>query len=209
MFTGLVEEAGRVRALVRDEGGARLTVACVHVLDDATIGSSIAVDGCCLTVAEMHDGAFSADVMGETLRRTTIGDMQPGDAVNLERPLRADGRLGGHLVQGHVDAVGHVTAVHEAPDSRTITISVPAEIGQFIVEKGSIGVNGVSLTVIDFADAEQTTEFRVGIIPHTAEVTNLGTVASGDRVNLEADLVGKYVARLAAGYLSIGEARHV
>jgi len=180
VFTGLIEELGRFAH--RDDH--RFTFAASIVLDDAHIGDSIAVNGCCLTVVALTATTWAADVVDETLARTALGDLRPGDPVNLERPLRPDGRLGGHLVQGHVDAVGRVT--HPAPD-----LAVTSPHTHYLVEKGSISVDGVSLTVVDLSDEG----FTVAVIPHTAEVTTLGTRRPGDRVNLEFDLVAKYVAK--------------
>ncbi len=190
MFTGIVEEMGEVRALARDGRRARLTVACLEVLVDATTGASIAVDGCCLTVAELGEEAFTADLMAETLRATSLGDLSAGDRVNLERPLAADGRFGGHVVQGHVDGVGTVVARDVEPGTVFLTVEAPAVAGE-LVPKGSVAVQGVSLTVVD-VDGDV---FRVGLIPHTCEVTTLGELQPGDRVNLEADILGKYVRR--------------
>lgn len=190
MFTGIVEEIGQVRAIVRDERRARLTVACREVLEDATIGASIAVDGCCLTVAELGDGTFGADLMAETLRATALGDLREGAGVNLERPLAADGRFGGHVVQGHVDGVGTVVGRDAEPGTVFLTVEAPSVAGE-LVPKGSVAVQGVSLTVVD-VDGDA---FRVGLIPHTCEVTTLGDTEPGDRVNLEADILGKYVHR--------------
>jgi riboflavin synthase len=183
MFTGIVEELGRVRSR---EGG-RFTFEATAVLADAKIGDSIAVNGCCLTVVDLGAGWWAADAVDETLARTNLGDLSPGDPVNLERPVRAEDRLGGHIVQGHVDAVGEV--VSPAPELR---VKLPDGLSRYIVEKGSITVDGCSLTVVDALDDE----FSVAIIPHTAEVTTLGVRRPGDRVNLEVDLVAKYVERL-------------
>ena len=186
MFTGIVEELGQLAA--RD--GERFTFAAGLVLADAGIGGSIAVDGCCLTVVDRGEGWWAADVVDETLSRTTLGGLAVGDPVNLERPVRLADRLGGHLVQGHVDAVGQV--VQPAPD---LVVSAPAAVLRYVVEKGSIAVDGCSLTVAGVgAD-----RFAVAIVAHTAEVTTLGRKRSGDRVNLEADVVAKYVERLLKG----------
>ena len=167
MFTGIVEELGSVvhRADLGPDGGSRLRIAAAKVLDDAEIGSSIAVNGCCLTVVAKGDGWWEADVSAESLARTNLGAVEPGHDVNLERPVRLVDRLGGHLVQGHVDAVGEVVA--PAPDLR---VAMPADLLRYVVEKGSITVDGVSLTVVDrLADG-----FTVAVIPHTADVTTLG-----------------------------------
>lgn len=190
MFTGIIEEMGEVRAIDRDGGRARLTIACDTVLSDATIGASIAVDGCCLTVASLGDGTFDADLMAETLRVTSLGDRSAGDRVNLERPVPADGRFGGHVVQGHVDGVGTVVGREAEPGTVRLTVEAPEVSGE-LVPKGSVAVQGVSLTVVDVRGEV----FRVGLIPHTCEVTTLGDLQPGDRVNLEADILGRYVQR--------------
>jgi riboflavin synthase len=179
VFTGLIEELGRFA----HRHGHRFTFDATTVLDGTHIGDSIAVNGCCLTVVDLTAATWSADVVDETLSRTTLGALRPGDPVNLERPLRLDGRLGGHLVQGHVDAVGEVTRA--GPDLAVATADT-----RYLVAKGSISVDGVSLTVVDLTDEG----FTVAVIPHTAEVTTLGTCGPGDRVNLEFDLIAKYVA---------------
>lgn len=188
MFTGIVEELGSVASL----DGPRLRIDANVVLDDVTMGASTAVNGVCLTVVAWGDGWWEADVSEETFARTSLGSLEPGDPVNLERPVRLEDRLGGHLVQGHVDAVG--TVVHPAPDLR---VQVPPTLLRYIVEKGSITVDGVSLTAVDvLADG-----FTVALIPHTAEVTTLGRRGPGDAVNLEVDVMAKYAERLLAGHL--------
>jgi riboflavin synthase len=193
MFTGIVEELGRVDAVTLHDGGARLAIASPGVLDDAVIGASIAVNGCCLTVVALHDGVWETDAMTETLDRTTTGGLVAGDPVNLERPVRLEDRLGGHLVQGHVDGVGTVVARRALDDgSARITIEPPRALMRYIVEKGSITVDGVSLTVASVTD----TTFDVALIPHTLAVTTLGSAAPGTRTNLEADVFAKYVERL-------------
>jgi riboflavin synthase len=192
MFTGIVEELGHVRDLRRDDP-ARLSVACSTVLDDAVVGASMAVSGCCLTVVELDDGGFVADLAPETLQRTTLGDLSPRDPVNLERPLRLADRLGGHLVQGHVDGVGTVTGrAADGDGSSRLVVAAPPELLRHVVEKGSVTIDGVSLTVTGFDEDG----FGVALIPHTLAVTTLGARRPGDRVNLEADVVAKYVERL-------------
>lgn len=196
MFTGIVEELGAVERLdapgeARVEqpggGGHRLRVAAHKVLDGVHVGDSLAVNGCCLTVTGFGDGWWEADLSDETVQRTTLGGLRPGDVVNLERPIRLQDRLGGHLVQGHVDAIGGV--VEPAPDLR---VSMPSHLLRYVVEKGSVTVDGVSLTVV-----EATSDgFTAAIIPHTAEVTTLGHRRPGDHVNLEVDVIVKYVERL-------------
>ena len=188
MFTGIVEELGSVESLV----GPRLRLRAAAVLDDVRLGASIAVNGCCLTVVAWGDDWWEADVSDETFSRTSLGTLGPGDPVNLERPVRLEDRLGGHLVQGHVDAVGRV--VDPAPDLR---VAMPPGLLRYVVEKGSVTVDGVSLTVVDVLDDG----FSVALIPHTAEVTTLGSRRPGDPVNLEVDVMAKYAERLLAGYL--------
>jgi len=183
MFTGIVEELGTVD----ERNGGRFTFGATTVLEDLKIGDSVAVNGCCLTVVEIAEGSWRADAVEETLQRTNLADLEPGDPVNLERPVRLADRLGGHLVQGHVDAVGDI--VSPAPDLR---VKAPIDLLKYVVTKGSIAVDGCSLTVVDVFDDG----FSVAIIPHTAEVTTLGRKGPGDRVNLEVDLVAKYVERL-------------
>ena len=193
MFTGIVEELGRVRAITHAEGGARLEIDCRDVLGDAAVGDSIAVNGCCLTVVELGDGWWAADAQIETLHRTTLGALAPSDPVNLERPLRVGDRLGGHLVLGHVDGVGDVVKVEPQADGSTrVTVRAPGELARYLVEKGSVTVDGVSLTITTVSDAE----FGVALIPHTLAVTTLGVRNAGDRVNLEADMIAKHVERL-------------
>ncbi|MDQ1428142.1 MAG: riboflavin synthase [Acidimicrobiaceae bacterium] len=183
MFTGIVEEMGQVR---RRDGG-RFEFDAGLVTTDAKVGDSIAVNGCCLTVVDHGQGWFAADAVDETLSRTNLGGLAPGDPVNLERPVRLADRLGGHLVQGHVDAVGEI--VTPAPDLR---VRAPTELLRYVVEKGSVTVDGCSLTVVAALDDG----FTVAVIPHTAKVTTLGHKAPGEYVNLEVDLVAKYVERL-------------
>jgi riboflavin synthase len=187
MFTGIVEELGSV--ISRE--GAKLRLRATQVLEDAKQGDSIAVNGCCLTVVDQGEDWWEADVTDESYARTNLGDLAPGDPVNLERPVRVQDRLGGHLVQGHVDAVGEI--VRPVPD---LQVRMPAELLRYVVDKGSITVDGVSLTVVEtFADG-----FTVAVIPHTSEVTTLGHKGPGDRVNLEVDVMAKYVERLLKGY---------
>lgn len=195
MFTGIVEELGSVRSL----DGPRLEISCLAVLGDVELGASIAVNGCCLTVVEWSedDGWFAAEVSEETFARTVVGDLAQGDPVNLERPVRLTDRLGGHLVQGHVDAVG--TIINPSPD---LKVKVSGELHRYIVEKGSITVDGVSLTVVDPA----TDGFTVAVIPHTADVTTLGHKTTGDRVNIEVDVMAKYAEQLLIGYRPDGDA---
>jgi len=183
MFTGIVEGMGEVLAV----DGDRIAFRAPGLLDDVAVGASIAVNGCCLTVVEHTSDTWTADVVEETRRRSTLGGLAPGDPVNLERPVRPSDRLGGHIVQGHVDAVGEV--VTAAPELR---VRVPAALLRYVVEKGSITVDGVSLTVAGLHDDG----FSVAVIPHTTEVTTLGRRRAGDGVNIEVDVMAKYAERL-------------
>ncbi|WP_334142312.1 riboflavin synthase [Rhabdothermincola sp.] len=188
MFTGIVEELGTVI----DRNGPDLRIRAREVLAGTGLGDSIAVNGCCLTAVEIGDGWWRAEVSEETDRRTNLGELREGDPVNLERPVRLQDRLGGHLVQGHVDAVCEV--VEPAPDLR---VRMPAHLLQYVVEKGSVTVDGVSLTVVEVLDDG----FTVAVIPHTAAVTTLGRKGPGARVNLEVDVIAKYTERLLAAQL--------
>jgi riboflavin synthase len=197
MFTGIVEELGTVESVEQLSDAVRLTVRATTVLEDASLGDSIAVNGCCLTVVSTSstDGTtadtWTADVMAETLAKTGLGSLAPGDRVNLERAATVGSRLGGHLVQGHVDAVGHVVRREPGENWDVVTISMPSALAPYLVDKGSITVDGVSLTVVAAADDS----FTVSLIPETLRRTTLGTRAPGDAVNLEVDVIGKYVAR--------------
>ncbi|HLT82800.1 MAG TPA: riboflavin synthase [Phototrophicaceae bacterium] len=192
MFTGLVEEVGTVDARTDLDGAAVLAVSAATVVEGLRPGDSVAVAGTCLTVTELHTNGFTADVMPETLRRTTLGELRPGDPVNLERAVRAGGRLGGHVVQGHVDGVGAVLERRPGPRWDEVDLTLPADLARYVVEKGSIAVEGVSLTVTWAADAA----FGVALVPTTLARTTLGALASGRRVNLEVDVLAKYVERL-------------
>lgn len=211
MFTGIVEELGTIHAVEDQSDAIRLTVRAETVLDDVHLGDSIAVNGCCLTVTEVGasgaDGRvdlWTADLMQETLSRTSLAGVQPGDRVNLERAVTADKRLGGHIVQGHVDGVGEVLARTLSEHWEVVEISLPAELAPFLVEKGSITVDGVSLTVVDVTDAS----FTVSLIPETLARTTLGFRAPGDRVNLETDVIAKHVAKLVRAYLPASTGTH-
>jgi riboflavin synthase len=193
MFTGIVEELGRVRSLEDRAGGARLLVQCATVNGDSSVGDSVAVNGVCLTAVEVTGEALSFDLGRETLGRSTLGDLRAGDPVNLERPLTLATRLGGHLVQGHVDGVARVRSVDRNGAGASIRIALPPSLRPYVVEKGAIAVDGVSLTVA-VVDNEG---FEVALIPHTLAATTLGERAPGDGVNLEADVVAKYVENLA------------
>jgi riboflavin synthase len=187
MFTGIVEELGRVRGRHRDGEVTRLTFDASVVTADAVVGASISVNGCCLTVVDVDGEGWVAEAVAETMGRTNLATVAAGDPVNLERPVRLADRLGGHLVQGHVDAIG--TVVTPAPDLR---VQIPAGVARYLVPKGSVAVDGVSLTVVDVGDDL----FTVAVIPHTASVTTLGHRQPGDAVNLEVDVIAKYTERL-------------
>ena len=205
MFTGIVEELGEIVALESGAESARITVRGPVVTGDATHGASIAVNGVCLTVVEREGDTFTADVMLETLRRTSLAGLGPGTRVNLERPVPAAGRLGGHVVQGHVDGTG--TVLDRVPGDRweVVRIGLPAKLARYVVEKGSIAVDGVSLTVASVEDGESAEEgdttgpaFTVSLIPETLACTTLGRRVPGEAVNLEVDVLAKYVERLVA-----------
>jgi riboflavin synthase len=195
VFTGIVEELGEVVGFQRSGDSARLTVRGPKVTADASRGDSIAINGVCLTVTDAGGGQFSADVMGETLARSSLGALEPGGSVNLERPVRPDGRLGGHIVQGHVDGTGVIISRKPATNWEVVRISIPAELARYVVSKGSVAVDGISLTVSGLGDAW----FEVSLIPETLERTTLGGKQPGAVVNLEVDLIAKYVERLLAG----------
>jgi len=195
MFTGIVEELGTVAA-IEDQGDAiRLTVAASTVLSDVALGDSIAVNGCCLTVAGRTDGTWTADVMQETLDKTSLYGVQIGDVVNLERAVTPQTRLGGHIVQGHVDGVGEILGRTPSEHWEVVEISLPAHLARYLVDKGSITVDGVSLTVVEAKEAS----FTVSLIPETLARTTLGRRQVGDRVNLEADILAKHVEKLLEG----------
>ena len=195
MFTGIVEERGEVVAVDRLEDAARVRIRGPHVTSDAAPGASIAVNGVCLTVVAVADGVFSADVMLETLRRSSLGALTPGDPVNLERSMALGSRLGGHLVQGHVDGTGTILERTPGPHWEVVRISLPPDLARYVVDKGSISVDGVSLTVT----AVDGDSFGVSLIPTTLAVTTLGTKGVGEAVNLEVDIVGKYVEKILGG----------
>ncbi len=196
MFTGIIEEMGEVLSVESSAAGARLRVRAGALIDGALVGESIAVSGVCLTIVSLAPGEFAADLAAETLRRTTLGGLGPGDPVNLERPLRFDDRLGGHLVQGHVDGVGTITAVTPEGAGIWMEIAPPPPLLPYIAEKGSVAVDGISLTVARVLDGGQ---FAVALIPHTLAVTTLGRRSVGDRANIEVDILAKYVERLLEG----------
>jgi riboflavin synthase len=195
MFTGIVEELGEVVAVVELDQAARLTIRGPIVVADARSGDSIAVNGVCLTVVD-HDGVtFTAEVMAETLHRSSLGALRAGSPVNLERPLTLSARLGGHLVQGHVDGTGQILGRSPAQHWDVVTVALPQELARYVVSKGSITVDGVSLTVVEIGPGW----FRVSLIPTTLAATTLGSKGPGDPVNLEVDIVAKYVEKLMGG----------
>jgi len=193
LFTGIIEELGTVESLARQTAGARLRVRCARVLEDLKKGSSIAVNGVCLTAVELDGGSFSADLAPETLRRSNLGDLRTGSRVNLERPLLPTDRLSGHIVQGHVDGTGEFLSLEQVGDENWwLKIRVPAELDRYLVFKGSIAIDGVSLTIA----ALDRGVLGVTIIPHTYQATTLGTYKPGDRVNMEIDVLAKHVEKL-------------
>jgi riboflavin synthase len=192
MFTGIVRELGTVEAVREEDGVARLSVRAPETAEEAAVGDSVSVNGVCLTAVGSADGAIDFDVVPETLRRSSLGRLAPGAAVNVEPALRAGEPLGGHLVQGHVDAVGRV----RRSDEEGLEVEVPPEVLRYCVEKGSITIEGVSLTIASLGEDG----LGVALIPHTRAVTTLGAAAPGDRVNIEVDVIAKHVERLLAGY---------
>jgi len=192
MFTGLVEELGKVKAIARGVKSVRLTVEAKKVVSDVAIGDSIAVNGTCLTVVEYTEKWFTADVMPETVDSTVLASLKIGDTVNLERTLRVGDRFGGHIVSGHIDGVGSISKKETNDNAIIVKIKAGPEIMRYIVKKGSIAIDGVSLTVVDY-DSDW---FTVSLIPHSAAMTTLGIKKMGDAVNLEADVIGKYVEKL-------------
>lgn len=192
MFTGIVEETGVIASLLRQAHSGVLRIRCQEVLSDLKIGDSVAVNGVCLTVSALDEASFSADVMPETLRRSGLGSLAVGKKVNLERAMPADGRFGGHLVSGHIDGTGIIQSLRKEENAIWMRIGCDPELLELIVEKGSICIDGISLTVAEVTE----TGFAVSLIPHTAKVTTIGERKAGDIVNLETDMIGKYVRRL-------------
>jgi riboflavin synthase len=197
MFTGLVEGLGRVTGIETEPAGIRLSVTppdsmTLDATDRCQLGDSVAINGCCLTVIDLQPGCWSFQAGTETLSKTSLGRLQSGDPVNLERSLPVNGRLGGHFVQGHVDGVGQVDVIAREGDWVTMWFRVPADLARLMVPKGSVAVDGISLTVVNV----ETDRFSVALIPHTLSVTTLGARQVGDRVNIETDILGKYVQKL-------------
>lgn len=200
MFTGIIEELGRVRSLEQRGENARLVIEAHMVTEDAQNGDSIAVNGVCLTALEIKPDSFAADVSKETLLRSTLGSLKPGSPANLERAVTPATRLGGHIVQGHVDARGKFLSVEDHGESWTVRIGYPKEIARYLVFKGSVAVEGISLTIANLTDDY----FEIAVIPKTWEVTNFSRLKPGDEVNLEVDVIAKYVERLLADSASRG-----
>jgi len=194
MFTGIIEELGTVKSFDANEGGARMVISAGLVTSDSRDGDSISVNGVCLTALDVTENSFAADLSQETLDRSTLGNLATGSRVNLERAVTPATRLGGHIVQGHVDARGEFVSAEEHGDFWTVRIGYPKEISQYLVYKGSVSVEGISLTIAKLADQF----FEIAIIPKTWEMTNLSTLKPGDPVNLEADVIAKYVERMLA-----------
>jgi riboflavin synthase len=192
VFTGIVEELGEVVAVEQLTDASRFRLRGPLVTEGARHGDSIAVNGVCLTVVETADGAFTADVMAETLKRSSLGALEPGSRVNLERPMAVGGRLGGHIVQGHVDGTGTILKREPSEHWEVVTVGLPASLARYVVDKGSITVDGVSLTVVEAGDDR----FTISLIPTTLALTTLGIKQPGDPVNLEVDVIAKYVERL-------------
>ena len=191
MFTGIVEEIGQIAAIRKGSASAVLSIIASKLLEGTSIGDSIAVNGICLTVTGMQERSFTADVMAETLRRSSLGVLGKGAAVNLERAMAADGRFGGHIVSGHIDGTGEIVSMQREDNAVWVEVETPPQLLRYIVEKGSIAIDGISLTVAKVTDSS----FSVSLIPHTGEETTLLSKKVGDPVNLENDIVGKYVER--------------
>ncbi len=197
MFTGIIEEVGKVLSVVENDNNHRLTVSSTQLVKELTQGASIAVSGVCLTTVEMTPKSFSADLAAETWTRTSFSRIKPGACVNLELPMRVGGRLGGHIVQGHVDGTGVFVALDRIPgaDDFWLHLQIPPDLARYVIFKGSLSIEGISLTVAKI----EGTEVTVAIIPHTVEMTNLASLKAGDPINLEVDMIAKYVEKMMAG----------
>ena len=193
MFTGIIEEKGRIRSIQRVHRGAVLTIAAHTVIPELKIGESVSVSGVCLTVSKTAPDAFSSDLSVETLERTSLGEAVDGKTVNLERALEVGGRLGGHFIMGHVDGMGRVIAQESSGEGAVFTFGFPSDLERYLVYKGSIAVDGISLTIASL----EKDRFTVAVVPHTLKLTNLGSLRRGDAVNLEVDILGKYLERFA------------
>ena len=200
MFTGIVEETGRVVAMRKGTTSTTIEVAASTVLEGTKVGDSIATNGVCLTVTSLTPSTYTADVMNETLRRSSLGELHAGDIVNLERAMAADGRFGGHIVSGHIDGCGTVQHIKADGNAVWYTIGAGPELMRYIVEKGSVALDGISLTVAQVANSS----FKVSVIPHTREVTSLRDKRSGSKINIECDIIGKYVEKLLGGCTQSG-----
>lgn len=198
MFTGLVESVGKITSIERQGEGSRITVSAGKIAEDVVMGESIAINGVCLTVTDIRPPQLSFDAVYETMRKTALGELQSGDNVNLERSLPVGGRLGGHIVQGHVDGTGRIASIRPVGNSWFVYIDASPELMRYIVTKGSVCLDGISLTVADSADRT----FSVSIIPHTWENTTLRDKRAGDTINIECDILGKYVEKLLGGHLA-------
>ncbi len=196
MFTGIVEETGMIRSLTINGSSGRIAIQAKKVLEGTQIGDSIAVNGICLTVVTLQEDGFTADVMAETVRRSGLSGMHPGDRVNLERAMASGGRFGGHIVSGHIDGTGTISSMEREENAIWVTITASGKLLRYIVEKGSICIDGISLTVVGVSD----TSFQVSVIPHTGEETTLLKRKPGQIVNLETDIIGKYVEKLIQPY---------
>ena len=199
MFSGIVEEVGTITEMVETSDGCGLRIEARTILEDAKVGDSISTSGCCLTITKFEPNWFYVEAVHETLRRTKLGSLKVGDRVNLERALRLSDRLGGHLVSGHVDALACVSSIEKEGFSNLVKFEVSADLAPYFIEKGSVTIDGVSLTVAMLKENSEvggTFQFAVALIPHTLEVTTLGALKVGDAVNIEADIIGKYVVRL-------------
>ena len=194
MFTGIIEETGTVEAIVRGAKSCRLTIRADKIFDDLSLGDSVAVNGVCLTADEIRKPVFVADVMAETVRRTNIGRLVPGSRVNLERAMRLGGRFGGHIVAGHIDGTGTIVSMVREDNAVWVTVTAGSEILRYIIEKGSVALDGISLTVAEVG----TDRFSVSVIPHTAAETTLLSRRTGDRLNIECDMIGKYVEKFVS-----------
>nr|WP_320024055.1 riboflavin synthase [uncultured Acetobacterium sp.] len=192
MFTGIIEEVGQITAVIKGQRSSQLWLQGAVIMDDLKLGDSVAVNGVCLTVSQLSGNKWMADVMSETLRRSNLGDLKGGSAVNLERAMPANGRFGGHMVAGHIDGTGHIIQITKDDNAVIFEIEASQKILRYIIEKGSIAIDGISLTVIDMTAGS----FKVSVIPHTVKQTILGIRKAGDPVNLENDLVGKYIESL-------------
>lgn len=199
MFSGIVEETGKIVSVSDSGDGRRLRIAARTVLESTKIGDSIAVSGCCLTAVELSSGAFLADASHETLKKTKLGKLKIGDRVNLERAIRLSDRLGGHLVSGHIDGLAKLVGITDEGFSKIMEFEADERFAPYFIEKGSVAVDGISLTVASLTDSAQAVRFAVAVIPHTLSVTTLSDLSPGDTVNLETDLIGKYVARWLSG----------